>query len=800
MRSTTLKPKEKFRFRMQRLLSRKPVVAAACAVSFALWFLSISWGVHLLAYMVLPLMRGDPPDLSTKTLLDALVFVPELKWAYLLAAAFSAVLAVKLGFHMVYAFEPLADTHTKGHQRWETLPALKQQYRSVPESCHGPACDLDGPGGIPVSRYQNRILIDDGPVNNLILGITRSGKGEILMLPIIDLFSRPKKPKERASLILSDPKGELAATTGDTLRARGYDVYVFSLKPPMDGMSYNPLELVKEAYIAFLGKNKRAQAQTDPVLKKALIRDADAESANAETYARSLAYIINYDPNSKEKIWQEWGTAITTAAILAVVCDCCEMAQKCIEGGQPEEAEKWYAKITMYSVSRFIVDYCNPDPENPDAPPLLDQYIMRRKWAARYQYSPVNVADNRTKGNITAETLAKLTQLMLTPVAKLTSKNDLRFADIGFGEKPVALFLVTPDSDHSNDFILSMLITQLYQALCRKADQMPGNKCARQVRFELDEFGNIPALPHMDSMVTVCLGRNIRFDLVIQSYGQLDALYGKDAARTILGNCGNQYFLKSNDPETLKKFSSMIGSRTIATMSRFGNPLSLDKNMQESTDTMPLLDENGLAQLDLGEIVVVHAMHTQDLKGRSILPYPIFNCENTRMKPRFQYLQDVFPIGKSFSQLNLSASCTHIDVALEDIVYDPIGQGVTAKETLQHSAAAKDVALEAGPAHEGPRVVSYPQTRIPSLFMLLGEDERAYFLRTLRDLNVLSPPEYHALPTMGVTEFETAMERALEAGRISQRQYDQLRSDVANALDKNLEKEEKHEASYNSVP
>ncbi len=783
-KSISLKPKEKLRYRVQRFFSRKQVIVIFCACLAFLQFFLIAWCCHMLALFIAPLMRGEIPDFSGQMALNALSLVPDWKWFYVILAIASAILSVRTGFQMSYAFEPLADSNQKGHRRWATLGELKQQYKSIPESWDvfehpsgsapdGALGDLDFPGGVPISRYKDKLLVDSGRVNNLILGMTRSGKGEFLMFPIADINSRVKDLAIKPSLIFSDPKGELAAQAGPTLRARGYEVYVFNLKPPMDGMSYNPLELVKKAYTNFLKLKKDAAGTEDSAKKRKLTLTADAEASNAETYARSLAYIINFDPNAKEKIWQEWGTAITTASIMAVVCDCCEMAQKQLDAGNEEEAQKWYDKITMYSVARFIVDYCNPDPEDANALPVLDQYIMHKTWAARYQYSPVNVADNRTKGNITAEALAKLTQFLLTPIAKLTCKNDLDFEDIGFGKKPVALFLVTPDQDHSNDFILSMMITQLYQSLCRRADTMAGNKCARKVRFELDEFGNIPPLPHVGSMVSDCLGRNIYFDLVIQSYSQLDATYGKDVAKTIREQCSNQFFLKSNDPETLKTFSSMIGSQTVASVSRFGNPLSLDKNMQESTDTKPLLDESALSELNLGEIVVVRSMMAYK-KGQSELPSPIFNYGETRMKPRFEYLKNTFPQNRSFDDLNLTAHCTHIDVQLDDIVYDPINQGVvTLEEMKQEHYNPLTRARAAAEEQKGPDELPLFTKETP-FFKTLSEKNQRYITETMQELVGLSEEQSDALAAMSLTDIHGLLEKQLDRGVINQTTYEKV--------------------------
>src|SRR5690625_5903424 len=74
------------------------------------------------------------------------------------------------------------------------------------------------------SNYQ--LLIDDAPVHTMVIGITRSGKGETFVVPMIDVQSRASK---KPSMVVNDPKGELAAASYKTLTERGYEVHVFNL-------------------------------------------------------------------------------------------------------------------------------------------------------------------------------------------------------------------------------------------------------------------------------------------------------------------------------------------------------------------------------------------------------------------------------------------------------------------------------------------------------------------------------------------------------------------------------------------
>nr|WP_050182272.1 type IV secretory system conjugative DNA transfer family protein [Domibacillus robiginosus] len=88
----------------------------------------------------------------------------------------------------------------KGSSRFTTLKEIKAQYKAVPEL----ADRYSGGGGVPVSRHRDKIFIDDSAVNNLIIGTTRSGKGETFIFPTIDIYSRAEK---QPSMIFNDPKG-----------------------------------------------------------------------------------------------------------------------------------------------------------------------------------------------------------------------------------------------------------------------------------------------------------------------------------------------------------------------------------------------------------------------------------------------------------------------------------------------------------------------------------------------------------------------------------------------------------------
>lgn len=726
--------KEQLQLKFRRFFSDTRVVITVSAVTGILLFSIVVFGattaVDYWTYLMHAMKAGGLKTGQAFIFPKLFPLRASLKWVYLVAAVLSAAFSLRLGYRMKVGFTPLADAQQKGSRHWTTTEELSQEYRSVPETKK----EYAGKGGFPISRYKDRIFIDDSPVNNLIIGTTRSGKGELFVVPSIDIYSRAKQQKDKASLIVADPKGELVAASKEELEKRGYHVLVFDLLHFM-GLSYNPLQLIKEAYLR-------------------------GDKAEAQLLANTLSNIMFNDPTAKDKTWNNWSMALTNALILAVTIDCCTEADQCTD---KKEKEAWYDKINMYSVTRLLVDLGEPggDGDEDDQKSLLDKFFAGRELndIARIQYASVAAATGKTKGNIYANTLAILIKFTMDNIAKMTAKNNVDLKDIGFNkEHPTAVFMVMPDYDTSNHFLITMFISQLYYVLSKTSSLSEGGKCYREVVFLLDEFGNITPVPDMSHIVTVCLGRNIRFDLIVQAYSQIYKLYGEQDGKTIIGNCGNQIYLLTIEQDTAERYSKLIGNKSISVFSRSSSGgasgLSLDQNITEHEDTQPLLNPNELMEFQPGENVVVRVTKREDLKHNKIRPNPIFNHNETVMKYRYEYLADLFDTQKSFETLKLSQSCIHKDIDLPDVTYIPY-------------------------TPKAPQVVQQPvweeQAFDPSqpLSAVLTDSQRDLILGFLssRDIDVDMGMPY--------TEFDYWLQELLDDDKIDQKIYEDIYSVLA---------------------
>ncbi|MEH6944797.1 type IV secretory system conjugative DNA transfer family protein [Bacillus sp. JJ722] len=623
----------------------------------------------------------------------------------------------------------------KGSSRFTTEEELKKQYKAVPERKQ----HYKGNGGVVISRLGNQIFIDDSPVNNLIIGTTRSGKGETFVFPCIDVYSRAEF---QPSLILNDPKGELFTASRDTLIERGYHIEVLNLQNPMESMSYNLLQLVKEAY-------------------------KEGDYSTAQALCKTLTHTLYYNPNAKDPFWQQCAMSLCNAMILAIT-------DKCIREGQEE-------KITMYTVANMLSDLGSQEVLDDEGFPqnALDIYFqsLPSDSVAKMQYATSNFSKGTTRGGIFTQTMNALSIFTFDEIAKMTSENSLDLTRIGFGkqikgtgkpnqritltiagkeetvktnsvglfelhfkhsakigdsielrqgeeklvvriwsiqeengvvdfeviqessnlkinsivlfEKPTAIFMITPDYDSSNHVIASIFIRQLYFVLAKYASLSRGGKCHREVVFLLDEFGNMPSIEGMANIITVCLGRNIRFNLIIQAYSQLKNKYGDDAP-TIDGNCGNTIYILTNDQETADKISKKLGDKTINSLSRNGQGFSLDKNKTEGVDGRPLLTASELKGLQEGESVVLRVIKRTDQNRNRITAYPIFNTDKTRLKYRWEYLAKEFDTDKSILDIDIPSLHENLDIQSLAINWTDAMEQEEQTEQMQSTSEEKE--------------------------------------------------------------------------------------------------------------
>lgn len=664
---------------------------------------------------------------------------------------------------------------------------------------------------------EEQILDEMEPENSIMDGIIEPEKKKEDYMEYLKQTALDNGCKEfhfernyQASMVVSDPKLELFIASKQILELRGYDVYCLNLIDPYESCNYNPLQLIVDTY----RNGDPAEASAIARSLAAGIYEEDKDCGENSFFYENAVFLlaalimsevidqVQADKEANKKYMQEHLEATKRYARLGdkekekiqelakelsdlkrerrKVRDKYKMIQLDRQIEKLDEKLRIYnyddvpfipryeneKKVNLPNIlvkfSRLAEKWIPSEIEGAEPECALDLYFQQRDTldVARNLYSAIKISGGqRTKGSIYSTMLTKLSGFMDEKIKKLTACSSFRLEDIGFGKRPIALFMGIPEYDESNRFILSMFISQLYYALAKRAT-MSGGRCTREVVYLLDEFGNIPCIKNMSRMLTVCLGRNIRFNLIVQSYSQIDAVYGEEDAKTIHGNCGNQIYIMCNELDTAEKFSNLIGHETIVNVTRMGGEVALtvQKQYTESTEENPLIKPDELMELMEGECVVKRVMMRKDLRNRNVRPRPIFNHGKTAFPLRYQYMSEWFNPQTPWSDLHAD-SCAGLDLSQYLSDFDKILENIEYRASSEYKEWYQNA------------VKSYKQNRMYPIGEFIQKKEIGENLvYQIRELAALSKDQLYNLSIADVEKYYIRYESNLPAFR--QRMYE----------------------------
>ena len=202
-------------------------------------------------------------------------------------------------------------------------------------------------------------------------------------------------------------------------------------------------------------------------------------------------------------------------------------------------------------------------------------------------------------------------------ICYLTSGNEIDFAT--FDDGPTAFFIKIPDERQTRYGLATVCITQSYKAFVKKArdneviskDKSKARNASlkRPVFYIMDEFANMPPVANLDKIITVARSRKIFLNMIIQSYAQLENVYGKATASIVMDNCNSKLFLGTPSQETRETFSKELGNYHVKVSSKSksegdkkdgGGGASTSTSLQ----SRPLLFPSDLDKLKEGNIIV----------------------------------------------------------------------------------------------------------------------------------------------------------------------------------------------------
>ena len=447
--------------------------------------------------------------------------------------------------------------------------------------------------------------------HSLVIGATGSGKTTTFINPMIQLLGASSCG---SSMIITDPKGELFDLHSAYLKERGYEVLVLDLRDTYSSSRWNPLGSIWDMYAEYSRLGKEIKVHRDSYYAYDGLKLMDGEIERGSLWAefngcaygdlrhcqddvsvtRQKIYDEMYEDlsdlvagicpitNEKDPLWEKGARSIITAVCLAM-----------LEDSDDERLDMTKEKFNFYNINKILTNSEN----NYEA--LKNYFEGRPKLSQAYTLSrQVLAAADQTLSSYMSITFDKLSIFNDRGICGLTSATDIyaeRFAD-----KPTALFLKIPDEKDTRHGIASLFILSMYKALIKVASAREDLSLPRNVYFILDEFGNMPKIEKFGQMITVGRSRKIWFNMVVQSYSQLNNVYGETVADIVKSNCGMKMFIGSNDIGTCKEFSELCGNMTVKTTSTSSNLTGKEDNVNLSSQTQvrPLIYPSELQKLN----------------------------------------------------------------------------------------------------------------------------------------------------------------------------------------------------------
>lgn len=511
-------------------------------------------------------------------------------------------------------------------------------------------------------KFKN-VYYDNKSPHYVLIGSTGSGKSITVSIPMCIQFATAK---EKHSVVLTDPKAELFKTTGKIFEDNGYNVVTIDFRNPTKSSKINIMQPIIDEWkehciydknmmfflsyfiktnkilIEKMYSNKKYQEQiidkyklvdyiieviknnqdelekniknkkyfdnysymeyTGEKLKEYLnnlsnleildkIKEMQNNSSNHQAEANhlviSLANLIFTEKESKDPFWINSSKQLFIGLAGIFLED--------YKKGLIDENKINIASIKKFQNSSLIKE---------------NQMYLQRNLNARsygnlskdYLTSILSSAENTYK-SVTAVFGEKMSIFDDLNVENVTSISEFNFTDVG--RKPTALYIIVPDEDKSYYQLVTIILGMLIKDLSKFAN-MPENNGMLPVKVEwiLEEFANMPPINDIHVSVSVARSRGMRYIFFIQSFAQLDQIYGKEIASIIIDNSALCY-LKTNSVECAQIIEKKLGRATITTnsLSTSTDPFKVGGNQTTSLLGRELLTANEIISLKYKTII-----------------------------------------------------------------------------------------------------------------------------------------------------------------------------------------------------
>jgi len=359
---------------------------------------------------------------------------------------------------------------------------------------------------------KGEILHIDMEGHCLIQGPTGMGKTRRVLLQTIVM-----QILSGVNIVATDIKQEIYAYTKDLAIKEGYETICVNFYQLLRSMHYNFLQPILKA----IDKNRYDEA---------IEKTWDLVS-------------VLVGERKGEPIWHNGECATIASGILAVSM------------GAPKENRN------LTNVYYFLANMCKENPLTGTT--YLSEYLeeFEDSYPAKSVFAMGDIAPDRTRGGFFSSALGTLKEFASPRMSEMSAKSDFDLEDIC--TKKTILYIVIPEDRKTLYPLVSILFTQIYNTQIDYSKNH-GSTLKIKTDYVIEEFGSLPYIPIISSLLSAGRSHGLRFIGVLQDDEQGEKAYPKEY-KNIKNNCKHILFLGGKDNRTLKAISDDLGTYTVQT-------------------------------------------------------------------------------------------------------------------------------------------------------------------------------------------------------------------------------------------
>ena len=405
---------------------------------------------------------------------------------------------------------------------------------------------LTNPNGLYLGLLGGQPLFFTGKAHLLTCAPARQGKGIGVVIPNLLHYS--------GSVVVTDPKGELAAVTAAHRQERfGQSVVVFN-PWGLHGLPQhriNPLDNL----LALAGDAQGRRGLTDEV--------------------KSIALQLLPEPEDpKNRFFRDGSRAILRAVLLYLALCArarCTLPEMWRIIASPKRLERTVEGMRLSDALGGVLTDLGDD--------LAVQMEDSPEQFGDFRAGAVQVLDIYEPGGFLAEAV---------------SGSDVSLADLKGGK--VSVYLAFPqDRIATHGTALGLIVNQAITAVGRSNRK-------GEVLFLLDEFANLGKLSGLAENLTALPGLGVRVWMFVQELAELTRLYGPNTATTVLSQAEVKQFFAVGSDQLAQALSRALGQTTVKTRNyNFGPYADSDVSESVSESGQPLMRPDEITLMDRSE-------------------------------------------------------------------------------------------------------------------------------------------------------------------------------------------------------